>query len=115
MKLLLPAAIAMLAVMSFAVSAPVVQAVTLDSLTVTVTIFGHSSTSTFKVVDVDSDGVVDLAVGSGLLSRIQGAFGTTTFAFPGTFTGTFTINGSTVTVTLHSIDTFTLKFTLTPP
>ena len=105
----------MLAVMAVSVSAPAARAVTFFSLTVTVTISGQSATSTFRVVDVDNDGVVDLAVGSALLSNIQGAFGTTTFAFPGTFTGTFTIIGSmTVTVTLHSTDMYVLKFTAAP-
>ncbi len=112
MKRFIPAAIALLAVMAVTVSAPAVQAVTFYSLTVVVTVDGHTSTSTFRVVDVNDDGVVDLRVSSGLLSRIQGAFGTTTFAFPGSYTGTFTINGSTVTVTLSSSDLFTLKFTL---
>ena len=105
----------MLAVMAVSVSAPAARAVTFYSLTVKVTVSGQSSTSTFRVVDVDSDGVVDLAVGSALLANIQGTFGTTTFAFPGSYTGSFTINGFTVTVTLSSTDMYTLKFTLAPP
>lgn len=114
MKLLLPT-LAMLAVMSVAVTAPLAHAVTFFNLSVTVTVDGHTSTGTFRVVDVNNDGMVTLAVGSGLLSQIQGAFGTTTFAFPGSFTGTFTVNGSTVTVTLSSTDMFTLQFTQAPP
>ena len=105
----------MLAVMSVAVTAPMAHAVTFHNLTVTVTVNGQTSTSTFRVVDVNSDGTVTLAVGSGLLSQIKAAFGTTTFVFPGSYTGTFTISGSTVTVTLSSTDTFTLQFTQAPP
>jgi hypothetical protein len=105
----------MLAVMSVAVTAPAARAVTFYNLSVTVTVNGHTSTGTFRVVDVDSDGVVNLAVGSGLLSQVKSVFGTTTFAFPGSYTGTFTINGSPVTLTLSSTDTFTLKLTLAPP
>ena len=119
MKPLLPAVLALLAVMSIAATAQAAHAttgpVTLHSLTVTTTINGQTFTTTLKVVDTNSDGVISLAVGSGLLSRIQGAFGTTTFAFPGSFTGTFTVNGSKVTVTLSSTDTFTLIFTQAPP
>ena len=104
----------MLAVMTVSVSAPAARAVTMFSLTVTLKVSGQTATSTFRVIDVDNDGVVDLAVGSTLLSDIHSAFGTTTFAFPGSFTGTFTINGTTmtVTVTLSSTDMFVLKFTL---
>jgi len=101
--------------MSVAATAPFAHAVTFHNLTVTVTVNGQTSTGTFRVVDVNSDGSVSLAVGSGLLSQIKGAFGTTTFAFPGSYTGTFTVNGSTVTVTLSSTDTFTLQFTQAPP
>jgi hypothetical protein len=105
----------MLAVVGVAVTAPMGHAVTFHNLTVTVTVNGQTSTATFRVVDVNSDGTVSLAVGSALLSQINDAFGTTTFAFPGSFTGTFTVNGSTVTVTLSSTDTFILQFTLAPP
>ena len=104
----------MLAVMSVAATAPAAHAVTIDHLTVTTTIAGQTATSTLRVVDVNSDGVISLAVGSFLLSQIKGAFGTTTFAFPGSFTGTFMVNGSTVTVTLSSTDTYTLIFTQAP-
>jgi len=115
MKPMLPMVLAVLAVVSIAATAPAAQAVTFDHLTVTVTVNGQTATSTFRVVDVNSDGVINLPVGSSLLSRIQGTFGTTTFAFPGSYTGTFTVNGSTVTVTISSTDTFTLKFTQAPP
>ena len=115
MKPLLPAILAFLAVMSVAATAPAAHAVTIDHLTVTVTIAGQTATSTLRVVDVNSDGVISLPVGSFLLSQIKGAFGTTTFAFPGSFTGTFMVNGSTVTVTLSSTDTFTLIFTQAVP
>jgi len=101
----------MLAVVSVAAYAPAVHAATFYNLSVTVTFGTQSSTAAFKVVDVNSDGIITVPVGSTLLSQIQSAFGTTTFAFPGSYTGSFTVNGFTFTVTLQSADTFTIDFT----
>jgi len=101
----------MLAVMSVAAYAPAAHAATFYNLSVTVTSGTQSSTGIFRVVDVNSDGIISVPVGSTFLSQIQSAFGTTTFAFPGSYTGTFTVNGFTFTVTVKSSDTFTLVFT----
>ncbi len=107
--------LAMLAALSVAFTAPSAYAtgqVTLYHLTITVTANGHTSTSAIVVPDVGGTGVITVPVSSGTLSQINGAFGTTTFAFPGSYTGTFTFSGTSFTVTLSSTDTFTLKFVL---
>ena len=101
----------MLAVMSVGAYAPAAHAVTIDHLTVTVTSGTQSSTGTFRVVDLNSDGIITVPVGNTLLSQINSAFGTTTFSFPGSSTGTFMANGSTFTVTIQSSDAFMLIFT----
>jgi aerobic-type carbon monoxide dehydrogenase small subunit (CoxS/CutS family) len=114
LKLLLPA-LAMLAVMSVAASAPAVHAVTTFKLSVTVAIPGQTpQTFTVPIVSANGNNVFTIAVGSALLSQIQSAFKHTTFAFPGSYTGTFIASGFTFTVTLESQDTFTLIFTQAP-
>jgi hypothetical protein len=110
LKLLLPT-LAMLAVMSVGLTAPMAHATTFHNITVTVTANGQTSTSTFRVIDNSNNGVINVPVGSGMLSQIKGAFGTTTFVFPGSYAGTFTAFGSTATVVLSSTDQFTLAFT----
>jgi len=103
----------MLAALSVALTAPAAHAtghVTLYHLTITVSANGQTSTSTILVPDVSGTGVITVPVSSGTLSQINGAFGTTTFVFPGTYTGTFTFNGTTFTVTLSSTDSFTIQF-----
>ncbi|SRR5258708_4189438 len=111
LKLLLPA-LAMLAVMSIAASAPAVHAATTFKLSVTIAIPGQTpQTFTLPIVSESGNNVFSIAVGSALLSQIQSAFKTTTFAFPGSYTGTFAIAGFTFTVTLESVDSFTLIFT----
>jgi hypothetical protein len=108
--------LAMLAALSVAVTAPAAHAqqVTTDHLTVTVsfTYNGQTQTSAFTIgVPVSSSGVVTIPVSSGVMSQINAAFGTTSFAFPGAYTGSFTLDGISFTVTLTSTDTFTLTFT----
>jgi hypothetical protein len=106
----------MLAVMSVAASAPAVHATTTTfKLSVTIAIPGQTpQTFILPIVSVNGNNVFTIPVGSALLSQIQSAFKTTTFAFPGSFTGTFTVSGFTFTVTLESTDTFTLIFTQAP-
>ena len=108
--ILLPTVVLLVAALSFAVAAPLAHSVTYDTVKVTVTANGQTSTSTLRVPDVYGTGVVTIPVSSQTLAQIQGAFGTTTFAFPGTYTGTFTENGQTVHVTISSADTFTVKY-----
>ena len=101
--------VAMLAALSVALTGPSAHAagsVTYYHLTVSVN--GH--TSTLVVPDFSGTGVITIPVGSSTLSQIQGAFGMTTFAFPGTYNGEFTFNGQTFAVVLSSADHFTLQF-----
>jgi len=114
MRLLIPLVLAVLAVMSVTATAPPARAVTIDHLTITVTANGQTSTATFQIVDLNGAGVITVPVSSSTLSRIQSAFGTTTFAFPGSFTGTFTFGTTTLTVTISSTDNFMLIFTQAP-
>jgi hypothetical protein len=105
-------ALAMLAALSVTLTAPAAHAtgVTIDHLTVTVTVDGQTSTFTIGV-PVGSSGIDTIPVSSGVLTQIHAAFGTTTFVFPGSYTGTFTVDGINFTVTLQSTDTFTITFT----
>jgi outer membrane receptor protein involved in Fe transport len=103
----------MLATLSVALTAPAAHStgVTVDHLTITVTVSGQPPATFTIAVPVSSSGVVTIPVGSGVLSQIKSAFGTTSFVFPGSYTGSFTIDGISFTVTLKSTDTFTLTFT----
>ena len=105
--------LAMLAALSVAFTAPAAHAtgVTVDHLTITVSVNGQPPATFTLTIPVGSSGVDTIPVSSGVLSQINSAFGTTTFAFPGSFTGTFTAGGITFTVTLQSNDTFILTFT----
>lgn len=104
-------AIALLAMMGVAVFAPVVRAAPiLHELNVTITTNGRSSTATLLLADVDGDGLVTATVSPMTLSQIEGAFGTTTFNFPGSFKGTFHVGTFTIALTLQSDDVFVLKF-----
>lgn len=95
----------------FAVLAPpVARAVTVYDLNITVTIDGFTSTSELRVLDKDDDGVIVVDVSNDLLGRIQEAFGTVEFVFPGQYTGTFSFGSRTANVTLQSDDSFILRF-----
>src|SRR5438445_13573201 len=100
----------MLAVMSVAAYAPAAHAATFYNLSVTVTAGTQSSTGTFRIVDVNSDGIISVTVVRTFLFQIQTAFGTTTFALLGSYSGTFTANGFTFIVTLETANTFPLVF-----
>ena len=114
MRLLIPLVLAVLAVAAIASTAPPARAVTIDHLTITITVNGQTSTATVPIVDLNGAGVINVPVSSSTLSRIQGAFGTATFAFPGSYTGTFTFGTTTLTVTISSQDNFMLVFTQAP-
>ncbi len=109
------AALALLVMMSVAVGIPAVQATPIiDQLKVTIAVktptTTTSGTAVIAAADVNGDGLVTVTVSPSLLAQIKGGFGATSFAFPGTFTGTFKIESITTTVTLQSTDHFTLKF-----
>lgn len=99
----------MLTVLALSLAVPAI-AVTINNLTVTITVNGLGGTSVFRVTDINDDGVVTLNVADQLVSQIQAAFGTSTFAFPGSYTATFQVDGQTLTAALSSSDTFILEF-----
>ncbi len=108
-KMLPMAALAAGMAMFLAVLAPSAYAMTMYTLTVSTTVNGHTVTNTYRVTDTDNDGTLDLTVSSVVLSEIKSAFGTTTFTFPGSYSGTFTVNGVSGTITLSSPDTYVIE------
>jgi len=101
------ASIALLAVVMATVIAPSVHALTTYSLTLTLQFNGQTQGPiTFRIADPSGSGVITVRVGCSTLSTIRTAFGTTTFDFPDTYTGTF--NG--VTATISSADSFVLTY-----
>src|SRR5689334_15240634 len=92
--------LAMLAALSVALVGPSAHATSVTFYHLTIDVNGHSST--VIVPDASGTGVITVPVGSSTLSQIMGAFHTTTFAFPGSYQGTFTFNGNSFTVTLTS-------------
>jgi hypothetical protein len=101
------ASIALLAVVAATVIAPSVHAVTTYNLTLTLKFNGQTQGPvTFRIVDTSGSGVVTVRVGCSTLSTIRTAFGTTTFDFPDTYTGTF----SGVTAIISSHDSFVLTY-----
>jgi hypothetical protein len=102
---------AIFTVLSIAATVPAAYAAPIfDHLNITVSIDGHSATATLILVDQSGSGVIKVTLSPTTLSQIMGAFGTTTFAFPGHYTGTFHLNTSTIAVTLQSSDMYILKF-----
>ena len=107
MRPLTIASVAMLAGVAVAMIAPSARALTVYSLTTSITYTGQTYTATYKVIDVNDDGIVTLRTSCPVRDQINTAFGTTTFAFPGSYLGTF----RGYSVTLSSSDMYVLQVT----
>jgi hypothetical protein len=74
-------------------------------------LFDYTATATIPIVDSTGTGVVHVHVGNNILSVIQHGFGTTSFDFPDSYTGNYTIYGIAISLTVQSNDAFTLVYT----